>query len=110
MDIAAEQKPSAPLLALQHAARMLRLGGIVRIQGDGPGLDVIAAESLLTDAGQAVPAVAMRGRGLALTGQRLASLGIPAERQAIYLLPLARSDSMPGAAGHVRRSDRADRG
>jgi GTP cyclohydrolase II len=96
MDIAAEQKPSAPLLAVQHAARMLRLGGIVRIRGDGPGLDVIAAESLLTDARQAVPAVALRGRGLALTGQRLASLGIPADRQAVYLLPLARSDSMPG--------------
>ncbi|MFL5334195.1 MAG: GTP cyclohydrolase II [Geminicoccaceae bacterium] len=75
---------------------MLRLGGIVRIQGDGPGLDVIAAESLLTDARQAVPALAMRGRRLALTGQRLASLGIPADRQAVYLLPLARSDSMPG--------------
>jgi len=96
MDIAAEPEPSAPLLAVQHAARMLRLGGIVRIQGDGPGLDVIAAESLLTDARQAVPALAMRGRRLALTGQRLASLGIPADRQAVYLLPLARSDSMPG--------------
>src|SRR3954447_1789145 len=96
MDIAAEPEPSAPLLAVQHAARMLRLGGIVRIQGDGPGLDVIAAESLLTDARQAVPALAMRGRRLALTGQRLASLGIPADRQAAYLLPLARSDSMPG--------------
>ena len=101
MDIAAEPKPSAPLLAVQHAARMLRLGGVVRLEGDGAGLDVLAAESLLADGGRLAPG-SLHGRSLALTGQRMASLGIPADRRAVYLLPLTRSDAAPGRlAGYV---------
>ena len=95
MDIAAEPNPSAPLLAVQHAARMLRLGGIVRLEGDERNLDVIAAESVLAD-GEELSASELRGRRLAVTGERVASLGIPADKQAVYLLPLARSDATPG--------------
>src|SRR5262245_56835812 len=96
MDIAAEPKPSAPLLAVQHAARVLRLGGIVRLEGDGSGLDVIAAESRLVDGRPQPSATELWGRKLVLTGQRLASLGIPADKRAVFVLPLAPSDAAPG--------------
>ena len=47
MDPDAEPKPSALLLAVQHAARMLRIGGVVRIEDEGRPTDVIAAEAVM---------------------------------------------------------------
>ena len=96
MDIVAELTPSAPLLAVQHAARTLRAGGWVRLAGAATTTDAIAAETMMADGSTAFPAGLPRGSALAMTGQRLASLGLAANVDATYLLPLSRSDAMPG--------------
>ena len=96
MDIVAELTPSAPLLAVQHAARTLRAGGWVRLAGAATTTDAIAAETMMADGSTAFPAGLPRGSVLAMTGQRLASLGLAANVDATYLLPLSRSDAMPG--------------
>ena len=49
MDIVAELTPSAPLLAVQHAARTLRIGGWTRLTGVGVATDVVAAEPMMAD-------------------------------------------------------------
>ncbi len=96
MDVAGEPRPSAPVLAVQYAARTLRAGGRVRLRDGDQGTELVATESLLGDpqAEAAVPYV--RGSVLALSGERLASLGLPAEAQATYLLPLTRNDLAQG--------------
>ncbi len=96
MDIVAELTPSAPLLAVQHAARTLRVGGWARLTGVGAATDVIAAEPMMADGDSLFPRGLPRGSLLAMTGQRLASLGLAADADAIYLLPLSRSDATPG--------------
>ena len=107
MDIVAELTPSAPLLAVQHAARTLRAGGWVRLAGAATTTDAIAAETMMADGSAAFPAGLPRGSVLAMTGQRLASLGLAANVDATYLLPLVaqRRDARPH--GHAGRPDRA---
>lgn len=96
MDIDAEPKPSAPVLAVQYAARVLRAGGRVQL-GDGPRrLDIIAVEAVISAAQEVSPTRFVRGSDLVLTGERLESLGVPCERQGAYLLALTRSDMTPG--------------
>ena len=96
MDIVAELTPSAPLLAVQHAARTLRVGGWARLTGVGTCTDVIAAEPMMADGDALFPRGFPRGSLLAMTGQRLASLGLAANVDGTYLLPLSRSDAAPG--------------
>ena len=96
MDIVADLTPSAPLLAVQHAARTLRAGGWVRLAGTATTTDAIAAETTMADGSTAFPSGLPRGSALAMTGQRLASLGLAVNVEATYLLPLSRSDTMPG--------------
>lgn len=96
MDIVAELTPSAPLLAVQHAARTLRLGGWARLAGGAGTTDVIAAESVMADGSRTFPTGLPRGSVLAMTGQRLASLGLAANADSTYLLPLSFRDATPG--------------
>ena len=96
MDPAAVPQPTAPLLVVQHAARSLRIGDVVRIEDLGWQTPVIAAETVMDDPTSASLASLPRGSALVLTGQRLVSLGVPAELTATYLLPLARSDTASG--------------
>jgi GTP cyclohydrolase II len=96
MDPAAAPQPTAPLLVVQHAARSLRIGEVVRIEDQGRQTPVVAAETVMDEAGGRLLAGLPRGSALVLTGQRLASLGVPAETSATYLLPLARSDTASG--------------
>jgi GTP cyclohydrolase II len=96
MELTAEPKPSAPLLAVQHAARMLRVGGIVRVEDGSQTADGIAAEAVMNEASDDFLAHLPSGSALVLTGQRLASLGVPAEAEALYQLPLPRDESAPG--------------
>ena len=95
MDIVAELTPSAPLLAVRHAARTLRMGGWVRLTGIGSTTDVVAAEPLLAEGEPLFPLGFPRGSLLVMTGQRLASLGHAVDREAIYLLPLSPADAAP---------------
>ena len=95
MDLAAEPTPSAPLLAVQHAARTLRVGGRVRLMADAAASDALAAETMVdgqTTLRSELPPASL----LALTGERMRSLGLPSDPNQIYLLPLARSDLVPG--------------
>ena len=96
MDIVADLTPSTPFLAVQHAARTLRAGGWVRLAGELAATDAIAAESLMADGSSPFPAGLPRGSALAMTGQRLTSLGLNVNADAIHLLPLSRSDLTPG--------------
>jgi GTP cyclohydrolase II len=96
MDLAAEPTSSTPLLAVQHAARTLRSGGYVRLSGEGSGFDAVAAEALMAECAGPALAGLPRGSVLALTGQRLASLGVPADPAAAYVLPWSRGDAAPG--------------
>lgn len=94
MNAAAEPKPSTPLLAVQHAARLLRTGESVRIE-DGPlATDTIAAEGLTDRRREGACAGWLAGSVLVLTGRRLASLGLPADADTVYELALA---DEPGA-------------
>jgi GTP cyclohydrolase II len=97
MDLAADPKPSAPLLAVQQAARALRIGGIVRIEGaDFRATDVAAAEAVMDAARAGGLAAALPGGGdLVLTGQRLLSLGMPADADGSYTIELSRTDGQP---------------
>ena len=95
MDLAAEPTPSAPLLAVQHAARTLRVGGRVRLMADAAASDALAAETMVdgqTTLRSELPPASL----LALTGERMRSLGLPSDPNQIYLLPLAHSDLVPG--------------
>jgi GTP cyclohydrolase II len=96
MDLAAEAKPSALLLAVQHAARILRIGGIVRIEEQGRATDVVAAEAVMNAADDGALAAALRRGGvLVLTGQRLLSLGVSADADGAYTIELSRIDGLP---------------
>jgi len=95
MDLAAEPTPSAPLLAVQHAARALRVGGMVRLMADAAASDAFAAEAI-SDGQKGLQPELPPGSVLALTGERMRSLGLPSDPNQIYLLPLARSDLVPG--------------
>ena len=96
MDLAAEAKPGALLLAVQHAARILRIGGVVRIEEQGRPTDVIAAEAVMDHTHGGAPAAALLGGGvLVLTGQRLLSLGMPADADGSYTIELSRVDGQP---------------
>ena len=95
---AAAPKPSTPLLAVQHAARLFRLGGIVEVEENGrPRVEAVAAEAAMDESAGGLLARLPRGSVLALTGQRLISLGVGAQPEAIYALPLGRGNSAPGA-------------
>ena len=61
MDIVAELTPSAPLLAVQHAARTLRVGAWARLTGVGTCTDVIAAEPMMADGDSLFPRGFPRG-------------------------------------------------
>ena len=52
MSAAADPKPRTPMLAVQHAARLLRLGSVVRIVNGSQMLDALAAEAVISE-GQA---------------------------------------------------------
>jgi GTP cyclohydrolase II len=95
MEAATEPKPRAPALAVQHAARMLRMGGIVRIEDGSLAVDVIAAETAMGEAHDEFLAHLPRGSVLVLTGQRLMSLGVAAEAEAVHELPLSRDVTTP---------------
>jgi GTP cyclohydrolase II len=96
MDLAAEAKPSALLLAVQHAARVLRIGGVVRIEEQGRSTDVVAAEAVMGGVHGGASAAALLGGGeLVLTGQRLLSLGMPADADGSYTIELSRVDGQP---------------
>lgn len=95
-DSVADLTPSAPFLAVQHAARTLRAGGWVCLLGGGTRTDIVAAESVMADGHPAFPAGLPRGSVLAMTGRRLASMGLNANAEATYLLPLSRGDASPG--------------
>ena len=96
MDLAAEAKPSALLLAVQHAARVLRIGGVVRIEEQGRSTDVVAAEAVMGGVHGGASAAALPGGGeLVLTGQRLLSLGMPADADGSYTIQLSRVDGQP---------------
>lgn len=96
METTAEPKPTAPLLAVQHAARMLRIGGIVRVESEAEASHAIAAEAAMNEAHHAFLANLPHGSTLVLTGQRLAALGLPVEPHAAYELPLTPGPGMPG--------------
>jgi GTP cyclohydrolase II len=96
METTAEPKPSAPLLAVQHAARMLRIGGIVRVEDGTRISETIAAEAAMNESNHAFLAYLPHGSTLILTGQRLISLGMAADPEAIHELPLARDAATPG--------------
>ncbi|MEK0085208.1 GTP cyclohydrolase II [Benzoatithermus flavus] len=96
MEVTAEPKPTAPLLAVQHAARMLRIGGLVRIENGSEVGYAIAAEAAMSECDHAFLASMPHGGTLVLTGQRLAALGLPIDPRAIYELPLARAPRTPG--------------
>jgi GTP cyclohydrolase II len=96
MDFASELTPSAPLLAVQHAARMLRSGARVRLEGASTATDAIAAEAIMGLGNEGLISDLPRGSALVLTGQRLATLGLAADADGTYLLPLSRSDAAPG--------------
>jgi GTP cyclohydrolase II len=95
MEAATEPQPGAPALAVQHAARVLRMGGIVRIEDDSRAVDMIAAEAAMGEAHDAFLADLPRGSVLVLTGQRLASLGVAAEAAALHELPLSPDSTTP---------------
>lgn len=87
MPIVVDPEPRTPVLAVQHAATTLRAGGVVRVaSGNGEVIEAVAAETLdRTD-------IAMRpapGARLLLTGERLLSLGTPADAEQVYAVPLA---------------------
>ena len=92
MDLPSELTPTAPLLAVQHAARVLRGGGRVRLDADGPVVDVVAAEALASADGEKSGSSPPRGTLLVLTGERLRSLDLAVATDRLHLLPLARSD------------------
>lgn len=85
---AATPKPRTPVLAVQHAARMLRLGNVIRITSGTKALDGVAAEAVTTEGHAGRLAHLPPGTELLLTGQRLLSLGIPADPEAAYGIPL----------------------
>lgn len=96
MNLAAEPQPGTPLLAVQNAARMLRIGGIVRLE-DGPHtVEAIAAEAMSERGVDEFLAHLPPGGVLVLTGQRLLSLGVAATPEAVYELPLSHDRSAPG--------------
>ncbi|HEX6010709.1 MAG TPA: GTP cyclohydrolase II [Geminicoccaceae bacterium] len=97
MDLAAGAKLSALLLAVQHAARILRIGGVVRIEEQDRATDVIAAEAVMDKAARdGTPAAALPGGGvLVLTGQRLLSLGVSADADGSYTIELPGTDGQP---------------
>src|SRR5262245_37061068 len=88
MDLPAEPNPSAPLLAVQQAARVLRLGGLVRLVTDRGATDGLAAEALLGAVRRPLPTLAPGTCWLAVTGERLRSLGLTADREQVHLLSL----------------------
>ena len=109
MDIDAEPKPSAPVLAVQYAARVLRAGGRVQL-GDGPRrLDIIAVEAVISAAQEVSPTRFVRGSDLVLTGERLESLGVPCDRQGAYLLALT-ATGMAAAIDRDAYSHNSDSG
>lgn len=96
MDIDVEPRPSAPLLAVLYAARVLRAGGQVRLKDGLRRLDMIGVEAVISEAQEISPGRFIRGSSLVLTGERLASLNVPCDPQATYLLPLTRGDMTAG--------------
>lgn len=96
MDLPAEPTPRAPLLAVQHAARALRAGGLIRLTADAAASDAMAAEAVMGNGPDRTRAEFPRGSVLALTGERIRSLGLPSDPEQIYLLPLSHSDLAPG--------------
>lgn len=93
---AAEATPSTPLLAVQHAARLLRVGGVVRLVSAEGAVDTLAAEAA-GEGGESLLADLPAGSTLVLTGQRLASLGVPVESpEAVHELPLPQGRVTPG--------------
>ena len=101
MDLHAEPQPSTPLLAVQHAARELRVGGMVRFTGDAGPVDVVAAETFSGSDG-AGRTETLRGSVLALTGERMRSLGVPADPDQVHLLPLVARDLAAGRIDALR--------
>ena len=82
MDLAAELTPSAPLLAVQHAARTLRIGGWARLTDRGCEHGRHRRRDRDGRRRRGRFRRACRGAALlAMTGQRLASLGLPVERR-----------------------------
>ena len=102
----AEAKPTTLLLAVQHAARLLRVGGVVGIEADGATSETVAAEAVTAETvtaetgldltGEALLDLVPRRSLLLLTGQRLRSLGVEAEPEAVHTLPLAEVTALPG--------------
>ena len=96
MDLPAEPTPTTPLLVVRHAARALRAGELVRLTSDGLATDTRAAEAVMDEDPRAAASGLPRGSLLALTGERMRSLGASPDVDQVHLLPLARSDLAPG--------------
>ena len=87
---AVEPKPTTSLLAVRHAARLFRVGGIVGIEDGGRVLEAIAAEAVTEGVDGGLLGQLPPGSVLVLTGQRLASLGATVEPHAVHALPIPR--------------------
>lgn len=91
-----ETKPTTQLLAVQHAARLFRVGGVVGLEEAGGVLEAAAVEAVLELEGPALLDLLPRRSLLVLTGERLRSLGAEAAAEAVYTLPLAAAAHVPG--------------
>jgi GTP cyclohydrolase II len=68
----------------------------VRLTADAAASDAMAAEAVMGDGPDTPRAGLPRGSVLAVTGERMRSLGLPSDPERIYLLPLSHSDLAPG--------------
>ncbi|MFO1037371.1 MAG: GTP cyclohydrolase II [Geminicoccaceae bacterium] len=83
MTYSAEPLPRTPILAVEHAARVLRMGGFV-VLSDQPGRALLAAENAAAIGADPFRGPLPRDLQLVLTGQRLAALGVPCAAEADY--------------------------
>lgn len=84
----AEPKPTTRVLAVQHAARLLRIGAVVRLHDGDKAMNLVAAETAMHETRAASAPRLPRGAQLVLTGQRLKSLGVEVDEHGIFTIAL----------------------